>query len=75
MVLEKIKAILADQLDVAAEDITDATDIAEDLGADSLDVVELMMSIEEEFQIEIGDEDATDFRTVGDVAAYIEGKI
>jgi len=75
MVLDKIKEILAAQLDVAVSDITETTDIADDLGADSLDVVELMMTIEEEFQIEVGDEDAINFRTVGDVAGYIESKI
>lgn len=75
MVLEKIKEILAAQLDVSVSDITETTDIADDLGADSLDVVELIMSIEEEFQIEVGDEDAHNFRTVGDVAGYIETKI
>ncbi len=75
MVLEKIKEILAAQLDVAVSDITETTDIADDLGADSLDVVELIMTIEEEFQIEVGDEDAHNFRTVGDVAGYIESRV
>lgn len=75
MVLEKIKEILAAQLDVAVADITETTDIADDLGADSLDVVELIMTIEEEFHIEVGDEDAHNFRTVGDVAGYIESKV
>ena len=68
MVLDKVKNILAAQLDIDADKITESTDIAEDLGADSLDVVELMMSIEEEFQIEIADEDAHNFKTVNDVS-------
>lgn len=74
MVLDKVKNILAAQLDIDADKITESTDIAEDLGADSLDVVELMMSIEEEFQIEIADEDAHNFKTVNDVVTYIESK-
>ena len=74
MVLDKVKDILAAQLDIDADKITETTDIAEDLGADSLDVVELMMSIEEEFSIEIADEDAHNFKTVGDVVGYIESK-
>lgn len=72
MVLDKVKSILASQLDIEEDKITAATDIAEDLGADSLDVVELMMSIEEEFGIEIADEDARSFKTVSDVVSYIE---
>lgn len=72
MVLDKVKSILASQLDIEENKITAATDIAEDLGADSLDVVELMMSIEEEFGIEIADEDARSFKTVSDVVSYIE---
>ncbi|MEF9988775.1 MAG: acyl carrier protein [Clostridia bacterium] len=75
MVLEKVKKILATQLDIEEEKITETTDIAEDLGADSLDVVELMMSIEEDFGIEIADEDARSFKTVSDVVTYVESKI
>ena len=74
MTIDKVKAILASQLDVEESTITETTDIAEDLGADSLDVVEMMMSIEEEFGIEIADEDARSFKTVADVVAYIEAK-
>ena len=72
MTIDKVKAILASQLDVEESTITETTDIAEDLGADSLDVVEMMMSIEDEFGIEIADEDARSFKTVADVVAYIE---
>ncbi len=74
MVINKVKKILAAQLDIDVNKITESTDIAEDLGADSLDVVELMMSIEEEFGIEISDEEARNFKTVGDVVSYIESK-
>ncbi len=74
MVINKVKKILAAQRDIDVNKITESTDIAEDLGADSLDVVELMMSIEEEFGIEISDEEARNFKTVGDVVSYIESK-
>ena len=74
MTLEKIKAIIADQLDIDANKITEATSLSEDLGADSLDIVEMMMSIEEVFEIEIDDEDAKAFKTIADVVAYIDAK-
>lgn len=72
MVFEKIKALLADQLDIEADTITEDTDIIEDLGADSLDVVELMTSLEQEFDLLITDESVNDFHTVGDISRYIE---
>jgi len=72
---EKVRAILAAQLDIDAEKITNTTDISEDLGADSLDVVELMMSVEEEFEITIDEEAVKEFRTVADVAGYIDEHI
>ncbi len=72
MVFEKIKEILADQLDVKPENITLNTDIGNDLGADSLDVVELLMSIEDEFEVEIPDEEIENLKTVGDVVDYIQ---
>ncbi|MBR4072871.1 MAG: acyl carrier protein, partial [Clostridia bacterium] len=65
MVFEKIKKILADQLDVDAEEMTADTKIADDLGADSLDVVELLMSIEDEFEVEIPDEEIENLKTIG----------
>ncbi len=73
--LEKIRAILATQLDIDEDKIGAGTSIAEDLGADSLDVVELMMSIEEEFGISIDEEEVREFKTVGDVAAFIDEKL
>ena len=65
MVLEKVKAILSEQFDVEEDSITADTSIADDLGADSLDVVDLLMSIEDEFEIEIPDEEIDNIKTVG----------
>ena len=72
MVLEKVKAILSEQFDVEEDSITADTSIAEDLGADSLDVVDLLMSLEDEFEIEIPDEEIENIKTVGDIVKYIE---
>ena len=72
MVLEKVKVILADQFDVAEDTISLDTDIQEDLGADSLDVVDLLMSIEDEFEVEIPDEEIDNIRTVGELVSFIE---
>ena len=75
MVFEKIKEILAEQLDANAEEMTMETRIDEDLGADSLDVVELLMSIEDEFEVEIPDEEIENMKTIGDVVEYIQSKM
>lgn len=75
MVLEKIKVILAEQFDVEEDSLKNETDLQEDLGADSLDVVDLLMSIEDEFEIEIPDEEIENIRTVGDLVSYIESNI
>lgn len=72
MVFEKIKEILAAQLDADAEDMTMETRIAEDLNADSLDVVEMLMSVEDEFSVQIPDEDIESLKTIGDVVDYIQ---
>ncbi len=72
MVLEKVKAILAEQFDVEEEKITADTDLQEDLGADSLDVVDLLMSIEDEFEVEVPDEEIENIKTVGSLVSYIE---
>lgn len=72
MVFDKIKEILADQLDADIDSMTMDTRIGEDLGADSLDVVELLMSIEDEFEVEIPDEAIEDIKTIGDVVNYIQ---
>ena len=75
MVLEKIKVILAEQFDIEEDTLKTETDLQDDLGADSLDVVDLLMSIEDEFEIEIPDEEIENIRTVGDLVSYIEANI
>ena len=72
MVFEKVKAILSEQFDVEEDTISLDTTIAEDLGADSLDVVDLLMSIEDEFEIEIPDGEIENIKTVGELVKYIE---
>ena len=75
MVLEKVKAILAEQFDVEEDKITADTDLQEDLGADSLDVVDLLMSIEDEFEVEVPDEEIENLKTIGDVVEYIQNNM
>ena len=75
MVFEKVKEILCDQLDVEEEKGTMEANIMEDLEADSLDVVDLVMSLEEEFDIEIPDEEVENIKEVGDIVKYIESHI
>ena len=75
MILEKVKAILSEQFDVEEDSITTDTLIEDDLGADSLDAVELNMSLEEAFDISIPDEKLADFKTVADIVDYIEKNI
>ena len=70
--LEKVKAVVVDQLDCKADEVKEDSKFIEDLGADSLDVVELVMALEEEFDIEIPDEDAESILTVVDALKYIE---
>lgn len=72
MILEKVKAILSEQFDVEEDTITAETSIADDLGADSLDVVDLLMSIEDEFEIEVPDDEVENIKTVGELVKYIE---
>lgn len=69
---EKVKAITVDQLSVAPEDVKMDSTFIDDLGADSLDIVELIMAFEEEFNIEIPDEAAEKIKTVQDVVTYID---
>ena len=75
MVFEKIKKLLAEQLDVDENGMTMDTNIAKDLGADSLDVVELLMSIEDEFEVEIPDEEIENIRTIGELTDYIQNNM
>ena len=72
---EKVKSIIAEQLGVKSEEVTPGASFIDDLGADSLDTVELVMALEEEFGIEIPDEDAEKMTTVGDAIKYIDEKI
>ncbi len=75
MVFDKIKDIIVEQLDVEEDAVTMEASITEDLGADSLDVVYLVMSIEESFDVEIPDEEVENIKTVGDIVKYIENKV
>ena len=72
---EKIKSVIAEQLGVKPEEVTDQAKFVDDLGADSLDTVELVMALEEEYGIEIPDEDAEKLTTVGEAIKYIEEKL
>ena len=71
----KIRSLVAEQLGVGAETVTPAAHILDDLGADSLDIVEMMMAIEEQFDIEVPDEDVEEMRTVADVERYVTGAV
>ena len=73
-VADRVRAIIAEQLGVKLEEVTDSASFVEDLGADSLDTVELVMALEEEFGIEIPDEDAEKMTCVGEAIKYIEEK-
>lgn len=71
-IFDKVKAIIVDQLGVEEEEVTMEASFIEDLGADSLDIVELIMALEEEFEIEVPDEDAEKLMTVGTAVEYIK---
>ena len=73
-VFETVKSIIVDQLDVEEDKVTMDADIQNDLGADSLDIVDLVMSFEEEYDIEIPDDQVENIKTVGDIVKYIEDK-
>ncbi len=72
---EKVKNIIVEQLGVDNETVTPEASFIDDLGADSLDIVELVMTMEEEFDLEIPDEDAEKIKTVNDVVSYIKSKV
>ncbi len=72
MIFEKIKEIIIEQLGVDEDTITMNTHLMKDLEADSLDAVEIIMAIEDEFDIEVPDEDAEKFQTIGDIVRYVE---
>ncbi len=73
-ILDRVKKVVVKQLEVSEDEVTETASFVDDLGADSLDVVELVMGLEEEFDIEIPDEDAEKIATVGDAVKYIESK-
>lgn len=75
MVFEKIKAILADQLDIEEESIMEDSLLVEDLGADSLDAIDIVMSVEDEFGIEVPDEIIEKIESVKDIVSFVENNV
>ena len=74
-IIDDVKEVVVEQLSVNADEVTEDSKFVEDLGADSLDIVELIMAIEEEFEIEVPDEDAEKLQTVQETIDYVTGKI
>lgn len=72
MIFDKVKEIIAEELGIEEEEIKIDSDLSEDLGADSLDAIELIMAIEEEFDVEIADSEATKIKAVSDIVTYLE---
>lgn len=72
--LDKVKELVAQQLNKSVDEITEDKEVVKDLGADSLDVVEMLMSLEEEFDITVPEEDAVSIKTVGDIVKLIDSK-
>ncbi|MDH4227402.1 MAG: acyl carrier protein [Deltaproteobacteria bacterium] len=71
----RVKKIIAEQLNVSEDEVKPGASFMDDLGADSLDIVEMVMALEEEFSVEIPDEDVEKIKTVGEVVSYIEKKV
>lgn len=71
---ERVKKVTVEQLGVKPEEVVDSASFTEDLGADSLDVVELVMALEDEFELDIPDDDVNQIKTVGDAVGYIDQK-
>lgn len=74
MVFKRVVEIVSNELNVSKDEISLETDIQKDLGADSLDAVELMMALEEEFDVQIPDEDAQGFKTIKDIVSFLENR-
>lgn len=74
-IFEQVKKILCDQLDLEEEQVNEDSEVIDDLGADSLDIVDLVMTLEEKFDTEIPDEDIENLKTVGDIVKYIEDRV
>ncbi|SFB27170.1 acyl carrier protein [Clostridium frigidicarnis] len=75
MIFEKVRELICDKLSVEASEVAMETSFVDDLGADSLDIVELIMALEDEFDIEVADEEAENMGTVGDAVEYIKEHI
>lgn len=75
MILERLTKIISEQLDISDDKITNDSSFQDDFGADSLDIVELIMALEDEFELEIEDEEAENLKTVGDAVEYIQNHI
>lgn len=71
----RIRSLIVEQLGVSKEEVVDTASFFDDLGADSLDIVELVMAMEEEFDLEIPDDDVEKLRTIGDVSGYLKGRV
>jgi acyl carrier protein len=74
-VLDRVKKVTCEELGVSENEVTEAASFVDDLGADSLDLVELVMAFEEEFGVDVPDDDAASLKTVGDAVGYIEKKL
>ena len=74
MSFDKVKKLLAEQLNIAPEKITMTSKVIDDLGADSLDVVEMLMTLEDEFNVTVSDEESVNLKTVGDIVKLIDSK-
>ena len=74
MTFDKVKKLLADQLNIDAGKITENSKVIDDLGADSLDVVEMLMTLEDEFNVTVTDEESVNLKTVGDIVKLIDSK-
>ena len=75
MTFEKVRKLLAEQLNLGEDKILETSKVIDDLGADSLDVVEMLMTLEEQFDVTVSDEESVNLKTVGDIVKLIDAKI